>query len=286
MKLQYFGTAAAEAIPALFCCCETCVNARKTGGKEIRMRASAMIDDRLMIDFGPDAYRQMIASGHDWYPLTSLFITHSHEDHIDPGNLFCRRPGFSHLPEGQPPLIVYGNENVRKLIEPALCDEILFQRMIPFRPVTVEGYKVTALEAVHCIDDDCGTCPVEFEGKKHMRSEEALFYLFEKDGKSILYAHDTDEFSVDDLEYLKGRRIDIISLDCTNSSIESRYIGHMGAKDNLRMREKLLANGAADGHTQFISSHFSHNGYTDFANMQERLPGFTIAYDMLTVETI
>ena len=34
----------------------------------------------------------------------------------------------------------------------------------------------------------------------------------------------------------------------------------MGAQDHLRMREKLLANGAADEHTIFVANHFSHNG--------------------------
>ena len=32
MKIQYLGTAAAEGLPALFCGCEICQNARKTKG--------------------------------------------------------------------------------------------------------------------------------------------------------------------------------------------------------------------------------------------------------------
>ena len=51
MKIQYLGTAAAEGIPAIFCDCKTCQKARKLGGKEIRTRSQAIIDDRLLIDF-------------------------------------------------------------------------------------------------------------------------------------------------------------------------------------------------------------------------------------------
>ncbi|MBQ8533797.1 MAG: hypothetical protein IJ462_03090 [Clostridia bacterium] len=52
MKIKYLGTAAAEGIPALFCQCETCEKARKTG--IIRSRAQAIIDDCILLDFGPD----------------------------------------------------------------------------------------------------------------------------------------------------------------------------------------------------------------------------------------
>ena len=56
MYITYQGTAAAEGVPAVFCDCEHCRYARAAGGKEIRMRSGALIDGKLKIDFGPDAY--------------------------------------------------------------------------------------------------------------------------------------------------------------------------------------------------------------------------------------
>ena len=44
MKLTYIGTAAAEAVPALFCECLFCENARKRGGREFRRRSGAVDD--------------------------------------------------------------------------------------------------------------------------------------------------------------------------------------------------------------------------------------------------
>ena len=75
-----------------------------------------------------------------------------------------------------------------------------------------------------------------------------------------------------------------MSLDCTNGVLEGDYVGHMGISDNLRMREKLYAIGAADEKTIFVANHFSHNGVAPYDEMCRRLPGFIVSYDGLTVE--
>ena len=56
MKIQYLGTAAAEGIPAIFCECETCKKTRERGGKNIRTRSQALIDDKILIDLPADTY--------------------------------------------------------------------------------------------------------------------------------------------------------------------------------------------------------------------------------------
>ena len=58
MKIKFLGTAAAEGIPALFCDCAVCQNARKVGGKEIKTRSQAIVDDKILIDFPADADSQ------------------------------------------------------------------------------------------------------------------------------------------------------------------------------------------------------------------------------------
>ena len=54
MKLHYLGTAAAEAIPAVWCNCEVCKKIRKTRGKDVRTRSQVLINDDLMVDFPQD----------------------------------------------------------------------------------------------------------------------------------------------------------------------------------------------------------------------------------------
>ena len=65
MKLQYLGTAAAEGWPALFCDCESCRRARIVGGRNIRTRSQAMLDDRLLIDMPPDTYHHLLTNNID-----------------------------------------------------------------------------------------------------------------------------------------------------------------------------------------------------------------------------
>lgn len=284
MKLQYLGTAAAEGAPALFCTCDFCRYARTKGGHEVRTRSGSMIDGRLKLDFGPDSYKQMLDYGLDYTYMKSVLVTHSHDDHFS-HDIFYRRPGFAQLNDDVPQMTIYGNEAVGREVAPFESRYIGFKRMVPFETVQIEDYAVTALEAVHCISSGAGAgWPVVFENRAYMRAEEALFYLIEKDGKSLLYAHDTDEFTPADMEFLAGRRIDLISMDCTNGVLQANYVGHMGCADNLRMRDKLLKNGAADMYTVFVANHFSHNGLVPIEELERRLPGFIIAWDGLTVE--
>lgn len=284
MKIQFLGTAADEGIPSLFCTCDHCKFARKAKGKEIRTRSGAIIDGKLKLDFCPDSYKHMLDNDLDYAGVHSVLITHSHEDHLLATDIAFRRDGFSHLPENDPPMTVYGNAKVAEMMQPHLSAAVASQTLTPFVPTEIEGYIVTALQGVHCRTDKAKTFPVTFEGETVYRSEDALFYLVEKDGKSILYAHDTDEFTPEDMDFLAGKEIDLISLDCTNAAYQATYIGHMGAADNLRMREKLLANGAADAHTIFVANHFSHNGMIPHEKLEEMMPGFIVAYDGMTLE--
>ncbi len=63
MRIKYFGTAAAEGFPGLFCSCEACERARKAGGKNIRTRSQALIDRALLIDFPADTYMHVLHGG-------------------------------------------------------------------------------------------------------------------------------------------------------------------------------------------------------------------------------
>lgn len=283
MKILFMGTAAAEGVPALFCQCSHCRYAWEHGGKEIRGRCGAMIDGRLKIDFGPDSYAHMLKYHLDYLSMRALLITHGHEDHLTPTELGYRMEGFGHFPPDDVPLTVYGNEHVGELVKPFLNPHLAYSRIRPFETQEIDGYQVTALEAVHYIDPHSDQYPVELDGKTFYRTEEAMFYLIEKAGKSILYAHDTDEFTPNDMQFLAGRKIDLISMDCTNATWDSDYYGHMGINDNLRMRKKLLENGAADEHTIFVANHFSHNGLASYEEMQKRLPGFIVSYDGLEI---
>lgn len=284
MKLLYLGTAAAEGIPALFCECECCKKARLLGAAGVHTRSGAMLDGTFKIDFGPDSYKQMLDNGLNYAYVHSVLVTHSHEDHLDVDELQLRRGTFAQIFTTEKLMTVYGNERVGEKVKRHECEYFRFQPLKPFETVQIEGYGVTPLEAVHCISKDSGLYPVIHEGTQYFRSEEAFIYLIEKGGKRLLYGHDTAKLTQKNLDFLKGKRLDLVSLDCTNGYLDVKWVGHMGAKDNLLMKERLIANGSADDKTIFVASHFSHNGYPGQAELEAMMPGFTVAYDGLEIE--
>ena len=78
MRLRYLGTAAAEGCPALFCTCPLCTSARQGGGRDVRTRSQALVDDTLLIDFPADTYHHALSTPELNLPaLRHLLITHS-----------------------------------------------------------------------------------------------------------------------------------------------------------------------------------------------------------------
>lgn len=283
MELLYMGTAAAEGVPSVFCDCEACQKARAMGGHEFRTRCAALVDGVLKLDLGPDTIVQCMQNNLCLANIHSVLMTHSHFDHYSLDDIWHRTPNGAYIKDNSV-MTVYGNGKIGEMFnEWSKTPLLAFKQLKAFETVMIEGYAVTPLEGVHCIREN-GAYPVMFEGRLVNRSEEVFIYLIEKDGKKLLYGHDTDEFTPADMDFLKDRHLDLISLDCTTCGQTPNYIGHMGAADNLRMREKLIANGAADEHTIFVASHLSHNGYLPEAELQAIMPGFIIAYDGLKIE--
>src|SRR2546427_13271835 len=82
MRIQLLGTGAAEGWPGLFCRCRACHEARRLGGKNVRSRSSALIDDILKIDFPPDTLYHVFQHGIDLQKVEHLLFTHGHDDHF------------------------------------------------------------------------------------------------------------------------------------------------------------------------------------------------------------
>ena len=116
MKFTYLGTAAAEGIPALFCECDICRYAARQGGRNLRMRSSAMIDDTLMIDFTPDMLAEKMKYSLDLARLSAIFFTHSHIDHLASKELCYYHGMYSNRVNPKSVLNLYGNEKVLETI--------------------------------------------------------------------------------------------------------------------------------------------------------------------------
>lgn len=274
MKITYYGTAAAEGIPGLFCKCRVCENARKVKGKEIKTRSQALIDDKILIDFPADTYMHVLNYGLPLEDIHTCIVTHCHMDHLYERDLWCRNPGIGNeIPEL--PLNMYltkaGYDLTTKRCAAVNTPEsrVKCHLIKPFESFEAEGYTITPLKA------------------DHEQTTDPVFYLIEKDGKAILYSNDTGTYPEETVEYLKscGKHIGLVSFDCTNMLLNYRG-SHMGLEENAEVKDMLIKWGLCDDKTIFIVNHFSHNGkatHEEFCEIAAKY-GFIVSYDSMTAE--
>lgn len=100
MKIQYFGTAAYEGVPALFCGCDVCRRSAAAGGRNLRTRQQALVDGVLLFDFNADTVCHAQKYAVDFSKIGDCLITHSHCDHLYPDDAEIAAHGYSygHLP--------------------------------------------------------------------------------------------------------------------------------------------------------------------------------------------
>lgn len=275
MEIQYLGTASAEGLPALFCSCEICKRAREAKGKELRTRTQALVDKKILIDLPPDTYMHSLKYSLELGQVRHLLITHSHMDHFFPVELIHRHEHFGHYAEGI--LQVYGNEAAEKAFYDAvlidrfrvhpLDDAVRFVRIEPFADFMADGYHMIPIPA------------------DHDRRETCFIYVIEKDGKRLLYGHDTGmNLSQEAWDCIFGRTYDLISLDATMGKNHSEGY-HMGLPDVLEVVRRLKEQGCIRPDTVKVINHFSHNGKMTHEELEifAEEHGLTAAYDGMKV---
>lgn len=270
MRIRFLGTAAAEGWPAVFCQCENCRRARATGGKNVRTRASAMINDDLKVDLPPDTYYHVIKYGLELAKVEHLLVTHTHQDHFYFEELAMRRKPFAEILDAGV-LNVYGNgevyNRVRGLDEVAEGSLLKAKVVEPFRWFNAGKYEVMPLLADHSSTERC------------------LIYVISDRRNTILYGHDSGWFPSTTWDRLGELELDLVIADCTNGALSAmRY--HMGIDGVLNMKEEMKNRGIAGNETMFVATHFSHNGGLLHEELEERLNpnGVSVAYDGLVIE--
>ena len=265
MKMMFLGTAAAEGWPGVFCGCEYCQKARSRGGKNIRTRASVLINEDILIDLPPDTYMHSLKYNVDLSKIRHLFITHSHQDHFYPEELHMRTEPFAHLPQDAI-LNIYGNSKVIEKIKNVVNIEkakINVNEIHPFETLKGEDFILTALLADHAQEE-----------------EDALLYIITTEGKTIFYGHDSGWYPEKTWKYLSENHIDIAIFDCTFGKNNQKK-GHMGISGIIEAKDALEKFGSIDTKSICIATHFSHNGGLLHHELEEILNkhGFLVAYD-------
>lgn len=270
MKIHFLGTAAAEGFPNVFCRCESCAKARKLGGKNIRTRSSAIIDDTIKFDYSPDSYMQALRDNIDYSLIEHMLVTHTHMDHFNALDLESRRVGIAHGLDH--PMHIYGNDSVMSHTRTAIGrfegERYKFHLLRPFETFFAGDAKVTPLLADH---DPMETC---------------LLYVIEKGGKKLLYGHDSGWFPEPTWAWLQDQELDCAILDCTHGYTgKSRDRNHMCIETVFEAQREFRNNNILKPDGKIVVTHFSHNSkllYEDF-NEIFNPAGIITAYDGLVL---
>lgn len=245
MEIQLLGTGAAEGWPGLFCRCEACGKARKLRGKNIRTRASALIDDALKIDLPPDTLHQVIEHNVDLGCLQSLLFTHAHDDHFCMeelqymGKYFVAPPRSFRLPIYGPPEVIDALSARYNLAEVPME----LHALTAWQSASVGEYQITPIIAQH---DPKLTC---------------FNYIIEDaDGAKLLYASDTGWYEEPTWDFLRSVKFDGMVIECTKGVVKTDYAGHLDFDQVVAMRQKLIDCGSFLPESPVITTHFSHHG--------------------------
>ncbi len=282
MKIQYWGTAAAEGVPGIFCNCENCRTARLVKGRNIRTRSQILINNDLLIDFGPDTYYHTLKYDFDMSRLENILVTHPHTDHFYADELTNRLPQYAKDPfiatmviHGAPDTLAAICAVSDKDVRYRRQSRMVFDTLRAFEPRKIGCYIVTPLPAKHT-------------------TESPFIYLIEDGSSSVLILSDSGRPGLEVYEYLEthGVVLDAISFDTTYGymnaiELKGSDAHHMGLIDNYAVRELLILRGIATRDTVCIANHFSHQGmdieYDRMCEHAEEI-GFTVSYDGMVVE--
>ena len=237
MQVTVLGTGAADGWPNPSCACASCESARAAG--VLRGQTSALVDDVLLLDCGPDTPRLAEQCGRTLTGLRAVLVTHAHPDHFDPAFLLYR--GWVTAQ----PLRVLGPRAVTDACADWLGPDsaVVVEPLAPGDVVDVEGYRVRALAA------------------RHEAPGGALLYdVTAPGGRRLLYATDTGPLPDDDLAAVAdGPAYSTVLLEQTFGDFTSHGTDHLDLDTLPRVLAGLRAAGAVDERTDVVAVHLSHH---------------------------
>jgi adenosylcobinamide kinase / adenosylcobinamide-phosphate guanylyltransferase len=235
MRVTLLGTGSADGWPNPFCGCASCETARATGS--LRGQTSALVDDALLLDCGPQTPEQAERAGHPLTGLAAVLVTHAHPDHFDPAFLLYR--GWV----ADRPLQVVGPPAVQEA-----CAQWLGPGSpVELRPVAagevvhVAGYRVRALAAAHAAPGGA-----------------LLYDVTGPDGDRLLYATDTGPLAAEQAA-ASGPAYSLVLLDETFGDRTTHGTDHLDLATFPRVLAGLREAGAVDEHTDVLAVHLSHH---------------------------
>lgn len=278
MKIKFFGTGAGAGIPELLCSCRVCNYAREHGGKDLRTRSQAAVDE-LMIDFSVDAHAHSLFYKMDMRRYRNVLITHDHIDHYIRSDLTSR----------------FTDDVGWNFYLPASSAESERQRTAPLKEAMAAPSQDPPRRSVNYLDakafstmmvgDNYTVTPLP---ANHVKNIECLLYLISHNGKTVFWVHDSGLLPDETVQYLKEHPVhmDAVSLDCTLRRESTLTSAHMDILNCKKTADLLKSIGCADENTVFLVSHIGHLLDRTHAELEREAAefGFIVAYDTMEIE--
>ena len=228
MRIRLLGTGSADVWPNPWCACRSCAAAAAQG--VVRSQTSVLVDDRLLIDLGPDGPRAAVRQGASLAGVEAVLITHGHDDHHAPAVWMWR--GWA-TPRG--PLALVAPPQVLQAAD-RLDNQVTTTPITAGERVRVAGYDVVALPAEHPLGA-------------------VLYDVTGPDGGRLLYATDTGVLPAAAVELARDRAYDVVLLELAGSPIPS----HLTLSSWPAQVDRLRAVGAVGAATQVLAVHLGHD---------------------------
>ena len=271
MKITFLGTGASEGIPSLFCSCNVCENARKTGGKEIRSRAGLMVNDDLLIDCSADTFLNAVRHNIRFDSIKNILVSHSHLDHLGLDEIV---PCYLPFTTARNNIHIYGNEvvlsKIRNYHEDFASKGVQLFKLNLYSKVKIGNYNVVPFRS------------------KHMDKEESMIFLIENNRKYYLHSYDAGCVGEDAFDYLKKNdvKIDCAVFDCTYGLLKEEYYAHMNLNQVVRECAKLRGANIFTDRTKVFITHICHLAAVPHEELclEASKYGVNVAYDGLRIE--
>lgn len=276
MKITVLGSGG-FGYPLVFCNCEYCRKARKLGGRNIRKRASLLINDEMIIDLTPDCQCAMNMYNKDMGKTKYLLQTHTHLDHFDLNQFITLDYRYSTK-----------RDNSLTLICSDLCLKDIQGKVDQFDKMHLydsEYLKKINLQ-INTINHGESTSVGDYEIKAihclHHEKIGAQLYLIKQNGKTLLYATDTPQITETAIQELAGEKIDCVFLD-ESFGVNNYESAHLNFKTFDEFVQILRKNNLLNKDYLIYATHITHDGNPPHEELNQMLGkhGYAAAYDGL-----
>lgn len=249
---QFWGTSAAEGIPAPFCNCKTCMEAREHPEYQ-RLRTCMRLTEKIMLDLGADAVVQSIKYG-GIRDIEHVLITHTHEDHLNPHMmmeaLWCS--------DRQKTLNYYFTDKAFDIVEHWRQSKWILKGAVP-------RFEQEGVVAFHKLEygkryeiDGIGVTPFRGNHVGNVGENTALYLLELPDGRTLFYGLDSGPYFPETLQALRGRHIDIMVSECAFGTVQCNHKQHLDIWELKNLIDKLYAQGTLDENSHLFVTHINH----------------------------